>query len=97
MKVDTFKIFVEPDGTEYVYQAIDEMDKNHGIQDTENTNNGRMYSTNSKYLSQKVCVQTKNSIKNNNKTGSRDLHSSGMCKPAFSNSLKMYDWKNVFN
>ena len=48
MKVDSFKVFVEHDGTEYVYQAIDEMDKNHGIEDSETTNNGRMYATNGK-------------------------------------------------
>ena len=37
------KIHIEVDGTRYVYQDIDEKDKNHGINDTEGTNQGRMY------------------------------------------------------
>ena len=45
MTKSTFEIQVEADGTEFVYQAIDEMDKNHGIEDTENTNKGHMYAT----------------------------------------------------
>ena len=43
MTQDHFKVFVEPDGTRYVYQSIDEKDKNHGINDTDLTNGGRMY------------------------------------------------------
>ena len=43
MQQDTFKIVIEPDGTEYVVQAIDEADKNHGPQDSDPTNKGRMY------------------------------------------------------
>ena len=54
MKIDTFQIYIEPDGTEYVYQAVDEMDKNHGIQDTDNTNNERMYATNGTYFSKEI-------------------------------------------
>ena len=46
MKKNTFQVVVDPDGTEYVIQAIDEMDKNHGIEDTDNSNKGRMYATN---------------------------------------------------
>ena len=49
MTKETFKVIVEPDGTEYVVQSIDEQDKNHTFQDTERTNEGRMYATNSKY------------------------------------------------
>ena len=36
---------VENDGTKYVVQAADKMDKNHGIEDTELSNRGRMYAT----------------------------------------------------
>ena len=49
MTKDTFTIIVQPDGSEYVVQNIDEMDKNHTFEDLEKTNDGRMYSTNSKY------------------------------------------------
>ena len=45
MKKDTFKLIVRPDGTEYVIQAIDEADKNHGSGDTNMTNEGKMYAT----------------------------------------------------
>ena len=34
MKLNTFQIVTEPDGTQYLVQAVDEMDKNHGIADT---------------------------------------------------------------
>ena len=43
MRKDTFKVIVEPDGTEYVIQNIDKADKNHGPDDTNETNEGRMY------------------------------------------------------
>ena len=43
MKNNTFKLVVEPDGTEYVVQNIDEADKNHGPDDSNPTNDGRMY------------------------------------------------------
>ena len=43
MTQDHFKVHVEPDGTCHVYQNIDEKDKNHGIYDTEATNQGHMY------------------------------------------------------
>ena len=43
MTKDTFKIVVQPDGTHYVIQAIDEKDKNHGINDTEASNQAKMY------------------------------------------------------
>ena len=44
----TFEVVCEPDGTEYVIQSIDEMDKNHGIDDNSMSNEGRMYATNGK-------------------------------------------------
>ena len=50
MKKNTFKVIIEPDGTEYVVQSIDEMDKNHGIEDTDKSNRGRLYATNSNQL-----------------------------------------------
>ena len=43
MKANTFDIMVNYNGSQYVYQNVDEMDKNHGIQDTEKTNDGKMY------------------------------------------------------
>ena len=39
----------EGDGTEYVIQAVDEMDKNYGVEDTDFTNRGRMYATNGEF------------------------------------------------
>ena len=43
MKVNTFWVVVETDGSEYVIQNIDEADKNHGPDDSNPTNEGRMY------------------------------------------------------
>ena len=40
---DHFKIQVQHDGTRYVYQNIDEKDKNHGINDTDLTNQAKIY------------------------------------------------------
>ena len=45
----TFKLIVEPDGTEYFIQDIDEIDKNHTADDANKTNKGRMFVTNSKF------------------------------------------------
>ena len=43
MTRSTFRVFTESDGSEYVYQAIDEADKNHSPDDTTTSNEGRMY------------------------------------------------------
>ena len=43
MTKDHFKLVTEYDGTQYVMQNIDEKDKNHGAQDTELANQGKMY------------------------------------------------------
>ena len=43
MTKETFKKIVKPDGTEYIIQHQDEIDKNHGPDDTDITNQGRMY------------------------------------------------------
>lgn len=48
---DMFQLSADPDGTEYVYQAVDELDKNHGIDNTNPANEGRMYATPGQYLS----------------------------------------------
>ena len=48
MTQDTYKLITENNGIQYVIQAVDEMDKNHGIQDTDDTNTGKMYATDSK-------------------------------------------------
>ena len=49
MKKNTFKLVVEPDGTEYICQEIDEIDKNHTADDTTISNEGKMYVTNGQY------------------------------------------------
>ena len=43
MKKNTFRVVVEPDGSEYVIQNIDKADKKHGPDDSNPTNEGRMY------------------------------------------------------
>ena len=43
MEKDQFQMNVEPDGTRYIFQAIDEKDKNHSAKDTSPTNQARMY------------------------------------------------------
>ena len=43
MTCDNFKLIIEPDGTEYVVQNLDEKDKNHGVNDTELANQVKMF------------------------------------------------------
>ena len=43
MTQDTFALITEPTGVQYVIQKIDEIDKNHSYEDTNQTNEGRMY------------------------------------------------------
>ena len=50
MKKNTYQVIIDPDDTEYVIQAVDKLDKNHRIEDTEFTNRGRMYATNGQFL-----------------------------------------------
>ena len=38
-----YKVVVEPDGTRYVIQNIDELDKNHREDCTDLANDGKMY------------------------------------------------------
>ena len=46
MEKDMFCIETQPeDGVQYIVQAKDEMDKNHGINDTTKNKTGRMYNT----------------------------------------------------
>lgn len=40
---DMFEVGYDADGTEYVFQAIDEQDKNHDSENTDPANDGRMY------------------------------------------------------
>ena len=49
MTKETFKLVTNPDGSEYVIQQTDEIDKNHGIEDTHKTKEGKMYATGCKY------------------------------------------------
>ena len=51
MNKSTFRVVVQPDGTEFVEKAVDELDKNHGPDDDEMTNRGKMYATNGKLQS----------------------------------------------
>ena len=48
MDKDTFKLVTENDGKQFYIQAHDEMDKNHGIKDTDKNNDSKMFATNSK-------------------------------------------------
>ena len=66
MTKSTYKHIVDPDGTEYFIQDIDEMDKNHGVEDFSKANEGKMYATNGKknYLkSVKISLETRKSNK----------------------------------
>ena len=50
MTKSTYKYVLDPDGTEYFIQDIDEIDKNHGVEDHTIANQGKMYATNGKKL-----------------------------------------------
>ena len=44
MTKNTFKVATDPDdGRRFLYQAVDESDKNHGVKDTSIANEGRIY------------------------------------------------------
>ena len=43
MMQTTYKLVTQPHGLQYVIQEIDEIDKNHGPDDPQRTNEGRMY------------------------------------------------------
>ena len=43
METDGFTVITEFDGSQYVMQQKDEMDKNHGPNDTGATNEAKMY------------------------------------------------------
>ena len=49
MTKQTFELKTDPDGTQYIIHKSDEIDKNHGIQDTTKTKEGKMYATGCKY------------------------------------------------
>ena len=51
MKQDMFSIKVQPDGTEFLMQTKDELDKNHSPDDTQKNKQGRMYSNGGKLIS----------------------------------------------
>ena len=51
MTKDHFKLITEvATGEQYLIQNIDEKDKNHGINETEMANQGKMYEDPSKYV-----------------------------------------------
>ena len=43
MKKDTFQVSEDSEGRKFIYQAIDESNKNHTEQDTDPTTQGRIY------------------------------------------------------
>ena len=43
MQVNTFDIGTDPDGRQFIYQAINELDKNHRQNDTDEANQGCIY------------------------------------------------------
>ena len=56
MTTDTFDIIVQPDGTEILIQMTDEIDKNHGPDDTVKTNNAKVFTTNGKSIRKSKCL-----------------------------------------
>ena len=59
MMQTTFKVVVEPDGTEYMIQACDELDKNHGIENTTKNKQGRIYAKPGNYKEIKNTIRMK--------------------------------------
>ena len=43
MTLETFEVATDPDGRQYIFQALDELDKNHREMDTEQAKQGRIY------------------------------------------------------
>ena len=43
MNLQTFEVGTDPDGRQFIFQAIDELDKNHRDGDTEEAKQGRIY------------------------------------------------------
>ena len=60
MTTDTFRLVTELDDTEYVIQDTDEMDKNHGFEDTNKTKEGKMFATGCKFKFCKFLIWVKN-------------------------------------
>ena len=48
MQVNTFNLYIDSNGKQFVYQDIQESDKNHGTDYREPANQGRMYENPSK-------------------------------------------------
>ncbi len=48
MKPDSFKIFVEPDGSYYIQQVTDELEKNHQEDSKDPANKGKIFETGGK-------------------------------------------------
>ena len=65
MTTDTFQLVTETDGTQYVIQAIDELDRNHGPNDTNPSNDGRMYEIQGRNCTRNVIFYYTNSRKTN--------------------------------
>lgn len=57
MTKDTFKLTKDAeDGRMYIFQAVDEADKNHSHKDTTNSNDGRIYEVPGKYTESLFCI-----------------------------------------
>ena len=59
MLQSTYTLVTNPDGTQFVKQSLDEVDKNHGPDDSRPTNEGRMYPTGGKIHKYCLKVETK--------------------------------------
>ena len=59
MLVSTFCIQTNPDNTQFVMQSINEMDTNHGVEDTPKTNKGIMYPTGGKTIDSQNFIKEK--------------------------------------
>ena len=84
MRKDTFTVVIDPsDGSEYVKQNIDEVDKNHGPDDTSPTYEGRMYADTCKLHSISVALNLVklDNKQNINKSGTFDSKLSFWLQP----------------
>ena len=61
MTKETFKYVMQPDGTEYFEQEIDELHKNYMADDSNKSNEGKMYATHGEtylIINSKLCFMT---------------------------------------
>ena len=85
MNIDTFEVGTDPDGKQYVFQAVDELDKNHRFDDTDPANQGRMYEQPGKITI--ISLQARSLCCNSNQRSDK-------CNFAHLNSQSPYEQKN---